>query len=378
MNKVLNPKKLIYFFLILICVFIVFVKYMNLNDKLPFGLWYVQSDSMKPTITIDDGFILIRSNEYSVNDIITFRPQVLNDEYVTHRIIDVTDDGKYITKGDYNQSTDQEGGEPAVDKEYIVGKVMVINERPFIIPNLGIISRRINEMVGDINVFKLLSMGIFVYLIGYILDTFAERNKPSNKKKLRLIDIAPYFDWVFLILCATLLINIFFLVWTIKSWGAEEIGYVVVSTEGISAPLPGEVFTETRALENRTLFPFVTVMEAQRAGVEVNPKKLKLPPKQHHEYLVVIKAPDDIGYYIERIHKKSYPDLLPDKLLVYLYSKGEILPLVVIFGPVILLNIALFICWNRRWQTGEKEVMGWLIALRKLLKPVIKYFQNAG
>ena len=80
MNKVLNPKKLIYFFLILICVFIVFVKYMNLNDKLPFGLWYVQSDSMKPTITIDDGFILIRSNEYSVNDIITFRPQVLNDE----------------------------------------------------------------------------------------------------------------------------------------------------------------------------------------------------------------------------------------------------------------------------------------------------------
>ena len=81
-----------------LCALIVFIKFMNLNEKLPFGLWYVHSDSMQPEIKTDDGYILIRSKEYTLNDIITFKPQVLKDKYITHRIIDITDDGKFITK----------------------------------------------------------------------------------------------------------------------------------------------------------------------------------------------------------------------------------------------------------------------------------------
>ena len=158
MSKVLTIKKILYYFLMVLCALIVFIKFMNLNEKLPFGLWYVHSDSMQPEIKTDDGYILIRSKEYTLNDIITFKPQVLKDKYITHRIIDITDDGKFITKGDYNVSTDQEGGEPPIGIEQIVGKVLVINEKPIVIPHLGTISRKINEIVEGLNIFKLLSL----------------------------------------------------------------------------------------------------------------------------------------------------------------------------------------------------------------------------
>ena len=91
---------------------------------------------------------------------------------------------------------------------------------------------------------------------------------------------------------------------TIKSWGNQEVDYVVVTTKGISSPLPGEVFTETMGLVNNTFFPFVSVMEPMRNEVEVNPEKLKLPPKQHQEYILTIKAPEEIGYYIDKIKKE--------------------------------------------------------------------------
>jgi len=366
-SKVLTIKKILYYFLMVLCALIVFIKFMNLNEKLPFGLWYVHSDSMQPEIKTDDGYILIRSKEYTLNDIITFKPQVLKDKYITHRIIDITDDGKFITKGDYNVSTDQEGGEPPIGIEQIVGKVLVINEKPIVIPHLGTISRKINEIVEGFNIFKLLSLGIIVYLIAYILDTFADRHKTSKKKKLRLLDIAPYFDWVFLVLCITMFINIIFLGLTIKSWGNQEVDYVVVTTKGISSPLPGEVFTETMGLVNNTFFPFVTVMEPMRIEVEVNPEKLKLPPKQHQEYILTIKAPEEIGYYIDKIKKRTYPDILPDKFLDYLYSKSEVLPLIVIFSPGILLSTGLYIWWVRRWQDGKRVAMKWLIPLRRVL-----------
>jgi len=104
-----------------------------------------------------------------------------------------------------------------------------------------------------------------------------------------------------------------------------------------------------------------------RNEVEVNPEKLKLPPKQHQEYILTIKAPEEIGYYIDKIKKRTYPDILPDKFLDYLYSKSEVLPLIVIFSPSILLSTGLYIWWVRRWQDGKRVAMKWLIPLRRVL-----------
>ena len=127
---------------------------------------------MEPTIKTNDGFILIKAKEYAINDIITFTPKVLKDKYVTHRIIEVTDNGEFVTKGDYNQSTDQEGGEPLINKDQILGKVLTLNGKPIIIPYLGIASEKFNEIIAGRSIFTLIAVGIIIYLFGYIIESF--------------------------------------------------------------------------------------------------------------------------------------------------------------------------------------------------------------
>ncbi len=79
----------------------------------------VVSGSMEPTIHIGDLiFIDTKSNDFSVNDIVTFYDQQGN--FVTHRIVSIQDD-KVVTKGDNNNSIDERF---SVDK--IVGKCVYI------------------------------------------------------------------------------------------------------------------------------------------------------------------------------------------------------------------------------------------------------------
>ncbi|MCK9198409.1 MAG: signal peptidase I [Bacilli bacterium] len=78
------------------------------SDKTPsiFNRYFlvVQSDSMVPTLQVGDIVIVEPSNQYSTDDVISFRININNmDVIVTHRIYDIiTYNGEqtYITKGD--------------------------------------------------------------------------------------------------------------------------------------------------------------------------------------------------------------------------------------------------------------------------------------
>lgn len=368
MKKLAKFKNMMFYIFMAICIAFIFSQLKGMDDKLPFGLWYVYSGSMEPTIKTDDGYILISAKEYYVNDIITFKPKVLSDKYVTHRIVEADENGRFITRGDHNQSTDQEIGEPSICKDQIIGKAFMIRNRPIIIPYLGIISKKLNGIIASINIFILISIGISIYVVVYIIDTFYTRNKRSKNKRIRVLDIAPYFDPVFFTLCVILFSNIIFIGITLKSWNPDKISYVVVNTKGISSPLPGERFRHKMNLENLTFLPFVSVLEPEKDSTEVNPKKLILPSKQNKEYTLSIEAPEKIGYYIEKINKHTYPDVLPGKWLDFMYSKSKILPLIAIFSPGILLKILLFVWWLKRWQIGRRKVMEWLIPLMNIVK----------
>lgn len=363
---------IIFYILVIIGIIIIFSRYKGTdNTKKYIGLWYVYSGSMDPTIKTNDGYILIKSKEYKLGDIVTFKPKVLKDKYVTHRIIEVIEGNKFITLGDNNQSTDQEFGEPPVLYEQIIGKVFTVGGKPIIIPYLGIISERFNNIVKEFNIFILLSIGVGIYLIEYIIDSFLNRHKHSRHKKMRRMDIAQYLDPVFLILCSLIFINSILIGLTIKSWIPLETSYVVVATEGVSSPMMGEKFNKTLNLENQTFIPFVAVLEPEREGIEINPSKLLLLPKQNVEYSLTIKAPDKIGYYTEKILNRAYPNVLSDKWFDYIYSKSMFLPLILIFSPGIILTFVLFIWWVRRWKIGRRRVMEWQIPFIKVLRRVL-------
>ena len=100
---------------------VVFVVLMLLGIG-PFRIVGIKTPSMTPNINVGDAVIIdktFNANKAKVNDIIGY----LNDDgvVVVHRIININNDGTFITKGDYNNTADP----LYVKKEQVVGKVIV-------------------------------------------------------------------------------------------------------------------------------------------------------------------------------------------------------------------------------------------------------------
>ncbi len=366
--KTISKLNNILFYIFIFFMIILMINQINLADKInfPFSLGYVSSGSMEPTIRTNDGYILVKSSNYQLGDIITFKPQVLDEAFVTHRIIEKVDNG-FITQGDHNNSTDQEAGEPLIQAESIRGRVLTVKGRPLTIPKLGLISNQLNAIIKGINILTLIAIFLAIYALGHIMEMFSGKGRRGKRRRSRLIDIAPYFDPVFISLCLVLFINVVLVGISVKGWSPLETSYTVVTTEGIGSPLPGERFTEEMKLENMTPLPFIIKFD-NKVNIEAYPEKLKLPSKQAVAYTLTLEAPGEIGYYTESINKYTYLDLLPDSWFDTLYSMNKVLPLIVIFAPGIILNLILHIWWIRRWRPGRRKVMEWMIRFKPLLR----------
>lgn len=137
--------------LIVLLIFNVFniVNYRILKKDNPSFLGYstaiVVTGSMADSININD-MVLIKSFEsYDVNDVIMFKR---NSNFVTHRIIEKTEEG-FITKGDANNTQD----EWVVKEDEIVGKSVLV------IPKVGFV----------LDYFKTPAGLIGILLIGFLL-----------------------------------------------------------------------------------------------------------------------------------------------------------------------------------------------------------------
>jgi signal peptidase I len=101
----------------------------------------VQTGSMEPAIRTGS-FIIVRPQEaYAAGDIITYRWEQDPDTTITHRIIDVEEQGgvtSYVTKGDANEAND---GDP-IAHDTVVGAVV------FSVPYIGYPIAFAQTMVG--------------------------------------------------------------------------------------------------------------------------------------------------------------------------------------------------------------------------------------
>lgn len=100
----------------------------------PVYVSYVYSESMEPTISEGDGYLVVPAGEIAEGDIVTFHSEHRG-EHVTHRVVGV-EDGGYVTQGDNNARTDQATGHPFVREEEITGAVLTVGDRPLTIPSL--------------------------------------------------------------------------------------------------------------------------------------------------------------------------------------------------------------------------------------------------
>ena len=85
-----------------------------------YGFAAVQTGSMEPQIAAGDFIVIHAEDEYAVGDVITFYDSARG-EYVTHRIIQITESG-FTTKGDANNAQDLF----TVPQSAVVGKVVAV------------------------------------------------------------------------------------------------------------------------------------------------------------------------------------------------------------------------------------------------------------
>jgi len=132
----------------------------------------VYTGSMEPAIPVGSVVVIKPANPdtLKVGDIICFKIESESSTTVTHRIINITDEG-FITKGDANEDPDQW----IVKKENVIGKVIAV------IPYLGYLGYFVRTPVG----FTLLiiipaSLLIILEIKNIIKET---KQKPINQNE---------------------------------------------------------------------------------------------------------------------------------------------------------------------------------------------------
>lgn len=169
-KKIYKFFKLLMFLVVLIIMVFIFINTIKISN---YEAFVIISESMKPSIHVGDIIVIkkVDTNDIKKEDIITFEK---NDEYITHRIKEIkVQNGEisYITKGDNNQTNDDE----EVKHNEVKGKMI------FKIPYVGkIIIQASNKKVYII----ILAIAIILYRIALGHDN---KNKERIRKK-RIID----------------------------------------------------------------------------------------------------------------------------------------------------------------------------------------------
>lgn len=130
-----NVSDIIFYVLIVLLIFltlnIISLKSDEGYNIIRFRTYTVVSGSMEPAIHPGDLIVIIKSNNFKEDDIITFKN---SNQVITHRIEEVIDDG-FITKGDNNNFIDSD----IVREIDIIGKVILT------IPKFGIVTYFLSE-----------------------------------------------------------------------------------------------------------------------------------------------------------------------------------------------------------------------------------------
>lgn len=117
----------------------------------------VLTGSMEPAVSVGDFVIYKEQDSYQIGDIIMFNTYK---SYVTHRIVDVTEEG-FITKGDANNTKDIS----PVGKQQIEGKAVLV------IPKFGSFIMFLRTPLG------ILCMIISVFLLSLFTSTILKDDK---------------------------------------------------------------------------------------------------------------------------------------------------------------------------------------------------------
>lgn len=272
----------------------------------PVLLSYVETGSMEPTIDTGDGFVAIPTalaGGVQEGDVVVYRAEELRGGgLTTHRVVGETEDG-YITRGDANPFTDQDGPEPPVTRDRIVAEALQIGGTVVVIPKLGVAIGAIQtgivslqsgfaDLVGFGDSLNEQGSGLLLFVVGFalfaltfVLERGGGRETERSRQRGTLLNARTA---TILLLAAVLVpANAAML----AGGGTQELtidGEDVVQSPEIE---PGEDATWEIGVDNFGFVPMVMIFEGESAGTTVLDEQRTVGPGQATTLSVSATAP---------------------------------------------------------------------------------------
>jgi len=340
---VLTPKRIV------TAIFVVAVAGLLAGQVLgyPIILGFVETGSMSPSVEKGDGFVAVPSfvtGSPSVGDVVVFEAEEVQDGgLVTHRIVGETEEG-YVTKGDANPFTDQDGGEPYVTEDDVLAEALSIGGTVVAVPRLGVAVRTargtvagILGLVGIGTAAGTQISGVALFVFGVALVVIAsveeragasDRDRKRSRKRGSVIDSR----LVFLGFAALILVPANFVM--VGQSGVQEIS----TDAGVEGVEPGGSLDREVTVRNDGYIAMLVIVEPT-GEAEVERGSVGLPAGEKTTVTVTTPVPESGGKRTDGIRDSRYFLLLPEPVLRSLYSVNPLLALVGV-NAVLVVGIA--------------------------------------
>jgi signal peptidase len=289
----------------------------------PLHLSYVTSDSMEPTLQTGDAYLVSTLGTAEEGDVVTFQSPE-REGFVTHRVVDVTDEG-LITKGDANPSTDQAGGAPPVPRSAVLGEAVTVGGVLLVLPGFGALL----SLLGS----NALPVVVALVALGLLGSLFGGGARLPERKVIYVRDVV-----------GPLLLGLAITVVAVSvlATSAYTVTYPVTGPDAgpdgaLTVGEPAE-----RTVEVQVNQPPLTHVVVEASGMSVVDRTVE---ESTIRTTVTIPAQETTGTFEGQIHVRSYPATLPPALLEGLQ---DVHPTVawavstgVVFGPLFLVYLLL-------------------------------------
>ncbi|TKX63474.1 signal peptidase I [Halorubrum sp. ASP1] len=315
----------------------------------PILLSYVETGSMQPTLSPGDGFVAIPAQiagGIGPGDVVTFDAQeIQGGGLTTHRVVEETERG-YITRGDNNPFTDQDGGEPVVQDADVVAKALQVGGGVVVIPHLGTVAMGFQSALQSVQTWLAVTFGVRSFqgtqglayivfglsIVAYAVDWYLDAGSRDRESRDRSRDdgtsVFAILGVLALVLMATATAAM------VVPGGTQEYGVVSAEFESEN-PTVIERGTSQEieyVVPNAGLVPVYAYVTPASPGVDVEPQRLAVGSRGEASTTVTLSAPDETGYYRLFVVEHRYLAVLPSGVVDELYGVHPWAPLVAING----------------------------------------------
>ena len=329
----------------------------------PILLSFVETGSMQPTLDPGDGFVAIPAplaGNIGVGDVVTFDAQEIEGGgLTTHRVVEETERG-YITRGDNNPFTDQDGGEPVVQDADIVAVALSVGGSVIVIPHLGTVAMAVQSGLGSFQTWLAVTFGVrslqgtqglayilfALSMVAYAVDWYLNRNSRGTRERDRSRDDGTSVFAVVAVLALVLMATATAAM--VVPAGTQEYGVVSAEFESEN-PTVIERGTSQEieyTVPNAGLVPVYVYVTPSSPGVDVDPEQVTVGGRDDATTTVTLSAPEETGYYRLFVTEHRYLAILPFSVVDELYGVHPWAPLLAINGllggGIVALGLVLF------------------------------------